>query len=413
MGLFSNLFKGIKLRFNSYGTYLTKSSPWNKDLYEQETVRAIIDCIATHAAKAEAMHVIVDDNGRIKEIKRNSPYVKLLNMQPNALMTGFDLKYKLITQREHKTTSLAYISWTTTGNKVIPESIIPISYNNYEFAQINDGGYAVQFTDYQGCQYTLRAEDVVILRKFYNSYDVSGEGNLPIYNTLDMIKASDEGLIEALSVSNKVRGLLKQKMSMLDSKDVEKSTEEFRQRFDNAAKNGGIVGVDSMEEYTPLNVTPWSANAAQMKEVRGNLLRYWRLSEAILTSDYNENQWQAFYESVIEPILIQMGQAFTNVCFTQTERNFGNRIIFNSSTLVNTAMSTKVAILNATKETGELTKNERRELLGYHPIVGGDDAQVSLNYVKANDQSQYQIGEENNGQGNEQEDDKPEAIPTV
>ncbi len=222
MGLFSKFFERIKTRFLSIGSYYSRSSPWNKDLYEQETVRAIIDCIATHAAKAEAMHVVVDENGRIKEIKRRSPYARLLNMQPNALMTGFDLKYKLITQREHKTTALAYISWTTSGNMVIPESIIPISYSNFEFLPVEGGGYAVKFTDYEGRQYTLWVEEIVILRKFYNSYDVSGEGNNPIYNTLDMIKASDEGLIEALSVSNKVRGLLKQKKAMLDSADVER-----------------------------------------------------------------------------------------------------------------------------------------------------------------------------------------------
>lgn len=417
MGLFGNLFKKILVKY-SYGGSGALSSLFSKDLYEQETVRAIIDCISTHTAKAEAMHVIVDDNGRIKEIKRNSPYVKLLNMQPNPLMTGYDFKYKLITQLEHKTTSMAYIKWTTAGNKVIPECIIPIQFNRFEFMPINSGGYAVKFSDYEGYEYTLNVEDVVILRKFFNTKDVGGDGNAPIYNTLDMVKASDDGLIQALSVSNKIRGLLKQKKAMLDSEDVENSTNDFRTRFENAAKNGGIIGVDSMEDFTPLQITPWSANAAQMKEVRGNLLRYWRISEPILTSDYNENQWQAFYESVIEPRLIQMGQAFTNTCFTQTEKNFGNRIIFNSSVLLNTSMSTKVNILNASREIGLFTKNELRELFGYAPREGGDEEQVSLNYVKATDQSQYQIGEENtNGKeednGTKQEGSKPEDGTTI
>jgi phage portal protein BeeE len=118
-------------------------------------------------------------------------------------------------------------------------------------------------------------------------------------------------------------------------------------------------------------------------------------------SDYTEAQWQAFYESVVEPRLIQMGQAFTNVCFTQRERDSGNRIIFNSSVLLNTAMQTKVNILNAAKEIGLFTKNELREMFGYAPVEGGDEAQVSLNYVKATDQSLYQTGEkgdEDNGQ---------------
>ena len=388
MGLFGKLFNFIKVRY-VYGGASSRSAPFNKEAYEQEIVRAVIDCIATHAAKAEAMHVILDKDGRIKEIKRNSPYVKLLNQRPNPLMTGFDLKYKLVTHVETNTTAMCYIKW----NGMQPEMIIPIQYNHFEILPINGGGYAVQFDDYEGTQNALNIEDVVILRKFFNSRDVGGDGNGPIYNTLDMQKASDEGLMQALSVSNKVRGLLKQKKAMLSPEDVTKATDEFTARFEKAAKEGGIVGVDSMEEYAPLNVTPWSANAAQMKEIRENILRYWRVSNAILMSDYTESQWQAFYESVIEPRLIQMGQAFTNVCFTQRERDSGNRIIFNSSVLLNTAMQTKVNILSAAREIGLFTKNELREMFGYAPVEGGDEAQVSLNYVKATDQSLYQTGE--------------------
>ncbi|MBS6563969.1 MAG: phage portal protein, partial [Clostridiales bacterium] len=245
-------------------------------------------------------------------------------------------------------------------------------------------------------------EDVVVLRKFYNNFDVSGEGNGPIYNTLDMVKAADDGLNEALNVSNKVRGIIKQKKSMLSPADVQANTEEFIRRFEQAAKNGGIVGIDSMEDFVPLNITPWSAGADQMKDIRLNILRYWRISEAILQSDYNESQWQAFYEGVIEPILIAMGQAFTNACFTRKEQMAGNRIIFNSSVLINMSMQTKTQLLNSTREIGLFTRNEQREMFGYPPIVGGDDALISLNYIKGSDQSAYQIGnKEEKENGNE------------
>jgi hypothetical protein len=209
-----------------------------------------------------------------------------------------------------------------------------------------------------------------------------------------MWKASNDGLLSALSVANKIRGLYKQKKAMLAPGDVKNSTDDFVKRFTDAATNGGIVGVDSMEDYQPIAVTPWAANAAQMKEIRENILRYWRMSDSILRSDYTESQWQAFYESIIEPRLIQMSQAFTNVCFTQRERDQGNRIIFVASVLLNTAMQTKVNILSASKEIGLFTKNEMREMFGYSPVEGGDEAQVSLNYVKATDQSKYQTGEE-------------------
>lgn len=393
MGLLSKFFTNIKLRY-VYGSRSTRSAPFNGEAYEHETVRAIIDCIATHAAKADAMHVILDDKGRIKTINRNSPYVKLLNLRPNPLMTGFDLKYKMITHLEANTISLCYIKW----NGINPELLIPIAFNHFEVMHISDGGYAVQFTDYDGVQYALNIEDLIVLRKFFNTRDVAGDGNEPVYQTLDMLKAADEGLKDAVNIANKVRGILKQKKGMLAPGDVAVSTQEFTDRFAKAAQNGGIVGVDSMEEYTPLSVTPWSANASQMKDIRSGILRYFRISEAILTSDYTESQGQAFYESIIEPLLLQFSQALTNACFSQRERDEGNRIVFNSSSVMSANLATKINLLRETKDTGELTKNERRELIGYPPTEDGDKAQVSLNYVIDKDQSKYQTGkEEENG----------------
>jgi HK97 family phage portal protein len=398
MGFWSDLFGKVKVKTVYLWGRTAGRARYDKALYEQALVRSIIDCIASHVAKAEALHVVLDDKGRIKEFKRNSPYSKLLNLQANSVMTGFDFKYKVATHREENTTALVYIKWAG----MQPEAFIPIAYDHFEFVPIKGGGWAVHFT-YDSEPYDLNLEDVVILRKFYNRNEVAGDGNSAVYPALDMDKASNEGLMEALTVSNKVRGLLKQKKAMLDSDDVEKNTNNFVARFEKAAKEGGIVGVDSMEEYTSLDVTPFSANATQMKELRENIMRYWRISDAILTSKYSEDDWQAFYESVIEPFLIQMGQAFTNACFTTTEKNHGNRIIFYTAALMHTSPKTKINILRETKETGELTKNERRELLGYPPVEDGDDFQVSLNYVKGKDQSKYQTGEKNEGgeEGNE------------
>lgn len=390
MGIISNFVNAIKPRLVAiFGGFGMSFSPWARDAYEQETVRAIIDCIATHASKAEALHVVLDDQGRIKETKRNSEYARLFNLEPNPLMTGFDFKYKLVAQLQDKTTALAYIKWTD-GK---PEMIMPIQYTDFQFREIVGGGYAVEFVDaYDGKSYVLSIDDVVVLRKFYNRSAVAGDGNGPIRNTLTMIKASDEGLTEALAVSNKIRGILKQKKSMLSPEDVSKGTDDFAERFSRAAKEGGIIGVDSMEDFTPISTTAWSANASQIKAIRQNLFYFWRLNEAILTSDYTEAQWQAFYEGVIEPILTMMSEAFTRAIFTQEQIEEGNRIIFSSSAMLNASMQTKVNLITNTKEIGVLTLNEQRQLLGLPPIEGGDTRYFSLNYINEKDASKHQTG---------------------
>ena len=94
------------------------------------------------------------------------------------------------------------------------------------------------------------------------------------------------------------------------------------ERFKSAAENGGIVGIDAAENFQQLNVTPYSANAAQMKAVRDNLFTFWRCSENVVKSCYSEQEGHAFAESVIEPHWQKMSEAFTNVCFTQKEKGF-------------------------------------------------------------------------------------------
>lgn len=404
MGLFSNIFKKVKIHYlNGYYGTSARAAPFNKAAYEQETVRAIIDCIATHTAKGQAMHVVLDKEGRIKEIKRNSVYAKLINQKPNPLMSGFDFKYKIISMLETRTTAAVFIKW----NETIPEMMIPLDFNNFEIYPIIGGGYAIEFTDFEGTQRLLNIEDVVFLRKFFTNRDVAGDGNAPIYNTLDMISASDSGFIEALNVSNKVRGLYKHKKAMLDDEDVKASQAAFAKRFEEAAANGGIVGIESMEEYTALNVTPYTANAAQMKAVRDNLFTYWRCSENIVKSSYSEQDGHGFAESVVEPHWQRLGEGFTNACFTQKEKDFGNRIIFTGGVLMGTSYATRLNIIAQTRELGLLTINEQRELLGYAPVADGDKRQVSLNFINADNQDKYQTGEEddkNNGKGTNEDE---------
>ena len=199
--------------------------------------------------------------------------------------------------------------------------------------------------------------------------------------------------------------MVKNKKSMLDPVDVEKNQEQFAKRFENAAQNGGIISVDSMEDFKELNLTPWAANSTQMKEINNRIFSYLRTSEKIVQNTYTEQEGMAWYEGKIEPIWQMLAEAFTTAYFSKHEIECGNRLIISGGILMGSSIETRVRVLEATKETGELTTNERRELLGFAPVADGDDRQVSLNFVKAKDQSKYQKGEETDGNGAEEKED--------
>ena len=72
---------------------------------------------------------------------------------------------------------------------------------------------------------------------------------------------------------------------------------------------------------------------------------------------------------------------------TERERGFGNKIIFTSNRLQYATLQTRATIGSTLYDRGIITINEYRELMYYEPIEDGDVRMVSLNYVKADDQS--------------------------
>lgn len=390
MGLFDKILARMTHSVTGF-SFGARSVSYDRAAYEQETVRAIIDCIASHAAKADVMHVVVDKDERIRDIRRDSPYARLLNVRPNNLMTAYEMRYKLFSQLENYTTALACIRW----DGVVPREIIPVNYRTAEFFKLDNGEYAVNFVDSTGTEYRAMLEDLVCLRKFYNSHDAMGDGNAALKRTLDMIEAGETSMQEAVGVSNKIRGFVKQKMTVHGSPALLKAAKEFDELYARAAKDGGFVPVGMDSDVTMLDSrnSTYALTAAQMQDIRDGLYRYFRVSEKIIKNEYDEATYKAFYEGKIEPILKLASQAFTNACFTPLEYARGNRLIFSENMLNHASTQTKVNVIQATRELGLFTTNEQRAMFGYAPVKGGDERQVSLNYIKESDQSKYQTGQ--------------------
>lgn len=391
MGIFNSFMKSIKVAMGGFFGFQTRSAPFDREAWYHDTFRATVDAIASHGAKGEFQAVVFNKDGRIKEVIRNDPMARLLNVRPNEIMSGTEFKYRMIANLETKTTAIAYIRWE--GSK--PVAIYPVDFTNYEFKKIRgESGLAIEIMTYEGESVALPLECCVVMRKFYNERLASGDGNEPIYKVLDMSKASDEGFIESLQVSNKIKGIVKQKRAMLDPDDVKKGQETFANRLMAASKNGGIVAVDSMEDFTPITVDAKSANAAQMQYINNRIYTYLRTPEEIVQNKYSEQVGMAWQQGKIEPIWNIFAEAVTAVYYTKHEIECGNRMIMTGMMTMGMSVNSIVQILNATKETGELTTNERRELLGRPPVEDGDVRQISLNFVTADNQNNYQGGKD-------------------
>ncbi len=399
MGLFDNIFGGLKKRFRPTYTAKTRFARFDKNIWDYDVTRATIDAIATHAAKGEFRAVRRDKSGRITQVIRNDPMCRLLNLRPNPLMSGTEFKYRMIANLETRTVAVAYIEWDERG--INPVGVYPIDYTTAEIHPVVGGGYAMRFFDCYGAEAVLPMEQLIIVRKFYNDRLAGGDGNTPAYGVLDLAKASDEGFVQCLTVNNKISGILTQKKAMLDPRDIRKSQDEFQKRVTEAVENGGVITIDATEDFKPVNPSTVQVNASQMNAINNRIYTYFRTPEQIVQNTYTETTGLAWHEGKIEPIWKTFAEAVTNAYFTKHEIECGNEIIMCGGVMTGLSMQSITQVISVVKEIGILTINEQRELLGYGPVEGGDTREVSLNYVNAEGQNSYQgiaEGGENNAE---------------
>lgn len=343
--------------------YTPVFTPWCGKPYEADVVRAAVDAIARNAGKLKAKHIrrvggnVVPMGGQIE---------RLLTVRPNPNMNAYDFLYRLITTLMIDNNAFAYPAWD--GPNLV--AVWPINCVMAEFLEDESKTIYVKFYFFDGGQVVLPYSDVLHLRRHYYSNDLLGESNQPINATLSAIHTTNEGLAQAVKTSAHLRGILKYQGLLKDS-DIEKNRERFVNQYMTLQNTGGVAALDSKADYIELKNQPLMVNADQMKELRDAVFRYYGVSEAIVKGDYTEDQWNAFYESTIEPLAVQMSLEFTSKLFTARELGHGNEIVFESNRLQYASMKTKLD-LRQMVDRGALTPNEWREALNLAPIEGGD-----------------------------------------
>ena len=112
-----------------------------------------------------------------------------------------------------------------------------------------------------------------------------------------------------------------------------------------------------------------------------------------MTGDYNKEQYAAFYQKTLEPIIIAMSQALTKGIFTTRQLSFGNKINLYPKELIFMTMAQTLEMINILSPTGALFENEKRVALGLRPMPELEgERYMSLNWINADDASQYQVG---------------------
>ena len=360
-------------------------TPYKGNFHEDPDVLACVDTIARNGAKMHPRH-IRNFNGKMENVKGN--LYKLLAKQPNEIQNAYKFYYQIITNLELYNNSLVYIqkdeNLKVTGLYPLEFSEIKLyEYKNEIWIKFKFGRGKERFVPYSSC---------IHLTRFIGKDGLFGGSSQPIIKILDIKHILDEGIVNAIKTTQSIKGILKSTKAMLKPEDVKRMRDQFVRDFIDYHNNkAGIGGLDATTDFTPVKIEPQTASAEQIKQFDEKILKYFGVNENIIQSKYSEDEWNAFYESVLEPIGLQMSLEFSNKIFTPTEKNFGNEILFESNRLQYASNKTKIELVRYASNI--MTINEQREVFNLAPIENGDAFMIDQNHTM----NEGIGGEENEG----------------
>ena len=340
---------------------------WNGKLYESDLVRACIRPKVKAIGKLTGKHIRDDPkNGLTVNPDAN---IRFLLSEPNPYMTGQQMQEKIANQLCLNNNAFILIVRDDNGK---PIQLYPVPCTMAEAIYNNAGELFLKFQYRNGRTGIFRYSDIIHLRQDYNEDDLFGESPAAaLSQMMDVIGTIDRGIIRAIKNSGIVRWLLKFTSSMRDE-DIKANVEKFVKNYLSIETDSfGAAGVDAKADVQRIEPKDYVPNAAQTDRTIERIYSFFNTNKKIVQSDYTENEWTAYYESEIEPVVLQMHQTYSVRLFSRKERGFGNKIVFEANNLQCASLTTKLAF-QAMVDRGAMTPNEWRETMNMAPIPGGD-----------------------------------------
>lgn len=357
------------------------------NVYDSKVARECIDRIATHCAKLVPRHI---QNSLATKINGDINF--LLSNQPNPLMNTYDFIYKMISMLYTDCNAFVYIAKDSNG---FITGFYPVLALNYDLLQDNKKVIYLQFQFVNGQTYTLPYLELIHLRLFYNRHDIYGTNNKVLKSDIETAVASSEGIKNAIKITNNLKGILKYTNSMLKEKDIKENKESFVRDFLNLENQSGIAALDAKADFQTVEMKPVTLDKAQLEQVNYNIFDYFGISEKVVKNGFTPDEWNAFFEGVIEPRAIQMSYEFTNKIFSRQARKDGHKIVFTANRIQYESLKEKRQLLATVLPYGLLTKDMALEILDLPPIGGDEGSKIlqSLNNINSQIADDYQGGD--------------------
>lgn len=396
-----NIFKGRAINAISLSNGIMPIySQYGHNIFASDVVMQAVNCIISELIKLKPTHIKKIDT----DISPQSSSIQNVLDYPNELMTTADFIEKVMWNYYFNSNSFIipkFYIWKDKETGKIKrhyEALYPVRPSEVDFLQDASERYFVKMHFPNNITVTFHYEDIIHLRREFSVDDFMGgnsngqPNNTGLEKTLNLNEKLLDSVAVSLNAATKINGIVKIKTYLKDE-DLKKSINDFNNLLEN--NKGGLLPLDISTEYVPLTKDVKLVDQKTLDFIDSKILRNFGIPLPILTGDYTKEQYEAFYQKAIEPIVIKISQAFTKTIFTQREKSFGNQIVFYPEELVFLNRQQAIEVIKWLGQSGTLYENEKRTILGLKPIKELEGVRMqSLNYINAKDANKYQNGDD-------------------
>lgn len=406
IGIFDKLFhRGPKTRKMPIGMdgWFPNYPQFGDNIYASDVVQQALKCIVDEIKKLNPSHIRMNGNDPAPV---KSSTVQDVLWEPNPLMTTSEFLEKtawLLLLNYNAFIIPIYRTWTdeTTGSeRRYYEALYPIKPTQVDFIEDASGRLFVHFWFMNGYDTTISYDDVIHIRYNYSvsTYMGGGVDGQPnhdaLLKTLDLNHKLLQGVAKAMDASYAVNGLVKYG-TIIGVEETKAAIDQFNQMLKHS--ESGFVPIDMKADVIPFQRSTQLVDDSTLKFIDDKILRNFGVPLCILRGDYTKEQYEAFYQKTLEPLIISFSQAFTKKMFTPREKAFGNRIELYPKELIFMTVSQTLEMIKELSPTGALFENEKRTALGLRPLPELQGKRyMSLNWVNADRAEEYQLGDNAN-----------------
>lgn len=391
-------------------------SQFGNDIYASDVVQQAISCIVSEMKKLNPQHV--RSNGT--DIVPVNSSIQAVLKRPNEIMTTSEFIEKIVWQLFLNYNAFilpTYYVWTdekTNTERRVYTGLYPIAPTQVDFIQDASDTLYVKLRFANNFETTIPYSAIIHVRhrfsvnEFMGGNELGQPDNRALLKTLELNEQLLQGVSKAMLSSFAVNGVVKYK-SMIDGGKTEKALKELEQKLRNS--ESGFLPLDITSEFIPIERQIELVDEGTLKFIDEKILRHFSVPLCILTGDYTKEQYEAFYQKTLEPLIIALSQAFTRTLFTSRELSFGNEIKFYPKDLIFMSVDQTLEMVRLLGDSGSIYENEKRVAFGLRPLPELEGVRMqSLNYVNVDIASQYQVGQNKSDEGGTEDEPNREDI---